>query len=47
MGNENKLSAIELVGFIAIALILLYFPYEMITEHLKDNIANSYYNFKK
>jgi len=44
MDSENKLSIAEIIGFIVIALILLYFPYKMITEHQQDNIANSYYH---
>jgi len=44
MASENKLSIAEIVGFIVIALILLYFPYKMIVEHQQDNVANSYYH---
>ena len=44
MKTENKLSLPEIIGLIVIVLILLYFPYKMITEHILDNIANSYYH---
>ncbi len=44
MKTENKLSLPEIIGLIVVVLILLYFPYKMITEHFLDNIANSYYH---
>jgi hypothetical protein len=43
MDKENKLTVVEVIGLIVVVLILLYFPYKMVTEHLMDNIANSYY----
>jgi hypothetical protein len=44
MKTENKLSLPEIIGLAVIVLILLYFPYKMITEYIQDNIANSYYH---
>ena len=41
--KTDKLSGFEVAGLIIIVLIFLYFPYKMISEHLKDNKANSYY----
>lgn len=46
MNNKNKLSTTEIIGLAVIVLILLYFPYLMIHEHLLDNQANSYYTDK-
>jgi hypothetical protein len=44
MEKENKFSAFEIICLIVIVLIFLYFPYKMITEHIQDNVANSYYH---
>jgi hypothetical protein len=44
MENKEKLSIYEIAGLVVIVLIMLYFPYKMITEHHLDNIANSYYH---
>jgi hypothetical protein len=39
----DRVSSFDMAGLIIIVLIFLYFPYKMISEHLKDNIAKSYY----
>lgn len=44
MENENKLNTLEIAGLVVIVLIMLYFPCLMISEHIQDNMANSYYN---
>lgn len=41
--KTDKFSSFDMAGLIIIILILLYFPYKMVNEHLKDNIAKSYY----
>ncbi len=41
--KADKLRGFDMAGLIIIILIILYFPYKMISEHLKDNIAKSYY----
>ena len=43
MNKENKFTVAEMIGLIVIVLILLYIPYKMVTEHILDNKANSYY----
>jgi hypothetical protein len=44
MEKSDKLSPSEIAGLIVILLILLYFPYKMITEHQLDIAANSHYH---
>jgi hypothetical protein len=41
--KTERLSSFDMAGLIIIVLIFLYFPYKMVNEHLKDNIAKSYY----
>jgi hypothetical protein len=43
MNTENKLTIAEIAGLIVIVLVLLYFPYKMISEKTMDNQANSHY----
>jgi hypothetical protein len=40
----DKLGLSEIVGLLIIVLILLYFPYKMISEHAQDVTAMSYYH---
>ena len=44
MANEEKLSGADLPMLIVIVLILLFFPYKMISEHQQDTTAMSYYH---
>ncbi|HEY2581186.1 MAG TPA: hypothetical protein VGI43_05250 [Mucilaginibacter sp.] len=41
--TADKPSIVEMAGFMVIILIFLFFPYKMVSEHLKDVKANSYY----
>jgi hypothetical protein len=43
MDSNHKPSAAEVAGLVLIVLILLYFPYLMITEHVADVAAMSHY----
>jgi hypothetical protein len=47
MENEYKFNIYDFIGLAIIALILLFFPYQMIVQHSLDNIANSYYHFAR
>jgi hypothetical protein len=44
MADEPKVNPADLAVLIVIVLILLYFPYIMISEHSQDAIANSFYS---
>ena len=44
MEKQQKLSPVELAGLIIIALILLFLPYTMVTQHAQNVKANSYYH---
>ncbi len=44
MENNDKLKPLEIACLAVIVLIMLYFPCLMISEHIQDNTANSYYN---
>jgi hypothetical protein len=44
MKTGDKFSPAEIAGLIVIGLILLFFPYKWITEHHRDDVANSYYH---
>ena len=44
MANEEKLSGTDLAMVTVIVLILLFFPYKMISEHQQDATAMSYYH---
>jgi hypothetical protein len=44
MSSEYKFTASELAGLAVIVLILLFFPYLMISEHAQDVVAMSYYH---
>ncbi len=42
--KDDKLGLSEITGLLVIALILLYFPYKMISGHARDVTAMSYYH---
>jgi hypothetical protein len=44
MANEEKPIGTDLAMLIVIALILLFFPYKMMSEHQQDVTAMSYYH---
>jgi hypothetical protein len=44
MANEEKLSTVELGLVVAIGLILLFFPFHMVSEHQQDVAAMSHYH---
>jgi hypothetical protein len=44
MANEEKLSGADLAMLAVIVLILLFFPYKMMSEHQQDATAMSYYH---
>ena len=44
MEKDNKPNTALPVILVVIVLILLYFPYVMITQHAADVVANSYYS---
>jgi len=44
MANEEKLSGADLGMLLVIVLILLFFPYKMISEHQQDTAAMRYYH---
>ena len=44
MANEEKPGGADLAMLIVIVLILLFFPYKMISEHQQDATAMSYYH---
>jgi len=51
MDKENKINSekpgiIEMAGLVIILLLLLIFPYIMITQHIADIKADSYYKTK-
>ena len=44
MENQEKLSPLEMACLAAIVVILLFFPFKMVSEHSQDATANSYYH---
>ena len=44
MATEEKLSGAELAMLAVIVLILLFFPFKMVSEHQQDATAMSYYH---
>ena len=44
MANEEKPGGPDLAMLIVIVLILLFFPYKMMSEHQQDVTAMDYYN---
>ncbi len=47
MANEEKLAGADLAMLAVIVLILLFFPFKMVSEHQQDATAMSYYNESK
>jgi hypothetical protein len=47
MANEEKPSGAEPAMLVVIILILLFFPFKMISEHQQDATAMSYYRNDK
>jgi hypothetical protein len=44
MANEEKLGGADFAALAVIVLILLFFPYKMISEHQQDVTAMGYYH---
>jgi hypothetical protein len=44
MAEDEKLSGTDLAMLAVIVLILLFFPYKMVSEHQQDGTAMSYYH---